>query len=177
MVEENRDSADVVRPDGQSSQAPSHPSVRYEESDASLHWVLAVTGAAIVMGAIIFYVVFRLFVGYDEREAAVKASEYPLAAESSGRLPPEPRLEQIDRLAGAESGNSPAKSNEAVLRSYGPTSREGYVHIPIDRALELLDNKLPVREQQPSDEQAKRQNGLVDGGEPNSGRMFRGKTK
>ena len=61
-----------------------------------------------------------------------------------------------------------------TLYSYGPTHDEDYVHVPIDEAMKQLANKLPVREA-PSAEQARREGGLVDAGESNSGRMFRKK--
>ncbi len=65
--------------------------------------------------------------------------------------------------------------DESELHNYGPAERSGYVHIPIERAMQLIPEKLPVRKDQPSDDQLRRQNGLVDDGEPNSGRMFREK--
>ena len=98
----------------------------------------------------------------------------PAASQPSTALPAEPRLEQIDRQEGMESANAYEieASKLATLNSYGPTGEEGFVHIPIGRALELLEGKLPARKE-PSAEQRKRQNGLVDGGGPNSGRLFR----
>ena len=84
-------------------------------------------------------------------------------------------MEQINRMEKIEKGNVYLReeTKEAKLANYGPVG-DGYVHIPIDRAMDLLADKLAARPEQPSEEQAKRQNGLVDAGEPNSGRMFRG---
>ncbi len=64
-------------------------------------------------------------------------------------------------------------SREEILNSYGPTTEEGFVHIPIERAMKMLENKLPARAEPPAD-QTRRSDGLVDSGEPNSGGIFRG---
>ena len=91
-------------------------------------------------------------------------------------LPPEPRLEQINRLEKDKVSNTFAreKEKEDFLHSYGQTPEKGYVHVPIERAMDLLAGKLPARKEQPKDKQSLRENGLLDGGAPNSGQMFRG---
>jgi hypothetical protein len=83
-------------------------------------------------------------------------------------------LEQLDRVAGLERSNVHVReeSKEAILRSLGPTADEGFVHVPIERAMALLADKMPVRPATPADQQ-RREGGLVDGGEPNSGRAFK----
>lgn len=52
----------------------------------------------------------------------------------------------------------------------------GFIRIPISRALALLANKLPARPEPPAS-QRRRENGLVDAGASNSGRMFREKPR
>jgi hypothetical protein len=64
-------------------------------------------------------------------------------------------------------------AREDLLNRYGTTREEGFVHIPVGRAMTLLENKLPARKEPPAG-QRRRGDGLVDGGEPNSGRLFRG---
>ena len=61
----------------------------------------------------------------------------------------------------------------AVRRAvrYGRAEEDGFVDIPIERAMKLLANKLPARATE--DDRASRAGGLVDGGEPNSGRLFK----
>jgi hypothetical protein len=170
MVEANR-------PDDHSDGQLVHPSVRHEPSDASYRWVLGILIAAAVLGVIIHVVVLRFFFNYRAYEDAVKRSDYPLAPAPSTGLPPEPRLEQLNRLADVDPSNVYLRqeAREEILNSYGPTREEGYIHIPIDRAMTLLEDRLPVRKEQPADDQASRANGLVNAGESNSGRMLRGK--
>ncbi|HZT81604.1 MAG TPA: hypothetical protein VFA26_15365 [Gemmataceae bacterium] len=156
---------------------PFHPSVRYERADVKFRWVVGILVVSLVLAVIIHYVVWRFFVGYRDYQAEVKASTYPLAAAQSDTLPAEPRLEQINRLAGVERPNVYVReeAKEKILHSYGKAEGAGYVHIPIDRAMDLLARQELGPKAQPSEGQAKRENGLIYGGEPNSGRKFRGK--
>ncbi len=152
-----------------------HPSVRSEHSDARFGWIFGLLLAAMFLAFVVHTAVWRFFLNYRSSEAAIKASRYPLAPTAVAPLPANPRLEQINRLAENERGNVYLRevSKDIALQNYGDAGN-GYVHIPIDRAMDYLADKLPVRAQQPSAEQARRQNGLVDAGESNSGRMFRG---
>jgi len=176
MDEQNRnpDASGVAPP---APAVPEHPSVRYETRDASFRWIIGLIVGAMIFAAVAHYAVLRFFRSYDAYQATIKASHYPMAGAPSTRLPPEPRLEQLDRLAGVESGNVALRqeAKESVLHSYGSVS-DGFVHIPIDRAMDLLADKLPARAEGPGEDQAKRQNGLVNDGESNSGRLLRGKT-
>jgi hypothetical protein len=177
MVEENRNTSDDQRA-GRPGE-PLHPSVQFEHSDVRFDWILGVVVAAVILGAIILTGVFRFFVDYSGRQSAIKSSGFPLAERAeSAPLPAQPRLEQINRLADSESSNvyQREKAKESVLESYGKMPEEGYIHIPIGRAMELLEKKLPARTEPRTEEQEKRENGLVNGGAANSGRMLRGKT-
>ncbi len=176
MVDENRNPEPLVPPP-LTPGLPVHPTVQYEPSDASFRWIVGLILGALIFGAVVHFAVQRFFRSYEAYQAEIKASRYPLAAGPGLRKPPEPRLEQVDRMAGIESGNVALRyeAKESVLKSYGPAG-EGYVHIPIDRAIDMLADKLPARANGPGEEQAKRQNGLVDDGESNSGRLLRGGT-
>src|SRR5262245_17607955 len=116
-------SAPRDHPDGQLE----HPSVRHEPSDASFRWVLGLLVTAAVVGIIIHVVVLKFFFNYRAHEDAIKRSDYPLAPAPSTRLPPEPRLEQLNRLANVEQSNVYLlqEAREEVLHSYGPTPEEG----------------------------------------------------
>jgi hypothetical protein len=153
-----------------------HSDVRYDRSDASFWWVFGVVLAGAIALGVFTYVIHRFFHDYAAYQAEIKKSPYTLAPEPATSLPPEPRLEQLNRLDEVRRSDVYIReeSREKILASYGPAG-SGYVHIPIDRAMDRLAGKLPVREQHPSEEQARRQNGLVDAGASNSGRMFRGK--
>jgi hypothetical protein len=187
-----------------------HPGVRHEPTDASLHWVAGTVVVASVLGLIIQFVVLGLFRGFNEEFAEERKSRFPLAPRPAQSLPPEPRLEQLDRLTGDQRANLYLRQKEKldILNSYGPADDKGFVHIPIERAMRLLANKLPARDESlalggvaastvvgllgcpgaasltaagalfPGSDRALqdslgwRQNGLVNGGESNSGRLF-----
>ncbi len=153
-----------------------HPEVRYDTSDASFRWVFAVVVGGVVVLGIMHVVIHSFYHSYGDYQDEIKKSRFPLAPGPATALPPEPRLEQLNRLQQVQRSNVYIReeSREKILSSYGP-DEAGYIHIPIDRAMDQLAGKLPVREQQPSEDQARRQNGLVDDGESNSGRIFRGK--
>jgi hypothetical protein len=166
MVEEIR------HPDGRIE----HPSVRYERTDADLRPILMLLIGAIVFAAASSVVLLVFFHEYRNYQNDIKKSPYPLAPTPSTSLPPQPRLEQVDRVTGYENPDAYEKqaSSEKVLSSYGPTGEAGFVHIPIGQAMKLVEKELAARKQQPA-EQRRRDGGLVDAGEPNSGRLFREK--
>jgi hypothetical protein len=154
---------------------PENPSVRYEPTDASFRWIMGIVLAAILLAALMHVAITGFFRWSKANQDSVKASRFPLAAKPSTIVPPEPRLEQLNRLQGLGSHPDAMAVNEADLHQFGPTDRPGYVHIPIERAIELIPEKLPVRKDQPPDDQLRHQNGLVGDGESNSGRLFREK--
>lgn len=157
-----------------------HPSVRYERSDASFRWIFIIILGTMVFAAIVQSIVLAFFYHYRDYQAEIKKSPYPLAPTPSTTLPREPRLEQVDRLAGIETPN--VYQREAsyldILNHYGPTHEEGFIHVPIDRAMQYLieEKKLPARPPL-SPEQARHSEGLINSGESNSGRVFRGGRK
>jgi hypothetical protein len=116
--------------------------------------------------------VYWFFLGYEGYEKRAKPTEFPLSGARSN-YPPEPRLEQVDRQQEVEnlSVYRRREKQEDLLNSYGTTDEPGYFHIPIGRAMKLLENKLPVRKdkRRPNWREA----GLVGEGASNSGRMFR----
>jgi hypothetical protein len=151
-----------------------HPEIRTEASDVSFTGVAIVLGTLVVLAVIMLVVLWGFFVKQQQHESAVKRSPFPLAAQPSNTLPPEPRLEPLDRTSGVESSNVYLRleqKEEALIR-YGPTHEEGYVHIPVGRAMDLLAGKLPARAA-PAGEAERKAGGLTDSGESNSGRMYR----
>jgi hypothetical protein len=150
-----------------------HPGVQYEHHDASFRGVVFVLVGLMCLASFHFYMVLWFYHSYSRYQAGIKKSPFPLAAGPSQELPREPHLEQLDRLEESQRSNVYAReaSKEQVLQSYGRTAEKGFVHIPIDRAMELLADKLPARKGQPGTQS--KANGLVDSGASNSGRMFR----
>jgi hypothetical protein len=151
-----------------------HPSVRYEKTDAGRLGVLLVLGASVGLAAVTYLGVWGFYTRYRDHLAVERRSPYPLATTPANVLPPEPRLEQLDRLSGVGTELARRQARERLLRSYGTTADKGYVHIPIERAMALVAGKLPVRAEAVDHG---RDQGLVAAGEPNSGRMFRKETR
>ncbi len=159
---------------------PTHPSVRHESSAVRFRYALWTAAVALAVAASVLLGVWRLFNDLEDRVETMNVSEFPLAAGRGPGLPVQPRLEQIERVAGLRP-NIPAAEQPPVestslprdLERLQPTSEAGYVQIPIDRAIELVVPRLKVRPP-PAAEGAAKDRGLVDGGESNSGRMLRG---
>ncbi len=153
-----------------------HPDVRYERSDAAFRPILYILLGALAFGVVVQLGMSVWFHYLRDYQAEIKKSPFPLAPGPSNALPRDPRLEQVDRLAGIETPNvfERETANLRTLNSYGPTEDKGFVHIPIERAMQLiLERQMLPSRPAPSAEQNRRSGGLVDSGEPNSGRMFR----
>ena len=160
---------EIRHPDGRIE----HPSVRSEPHVLPLGRIMATIVAVMVTGGILFYFVWIFFVARENQQLAVKASNYPLATAPRMQLPAQPRLVPLDRLTGNESANVYDRelAYENKLNSYGPTDEAGFVHIPIAEAIKMIVPKLPVRSSAaPLD--SYKGDGLLDGGEPNSGRVY-----
>ncbi len=161
------------RPDG----SLEHPEVRYEGSDANFRWIFTILLGAVAVGLVIMGVVWFFFYQFRDYQAQIKQSPFPLATGPSTAVPLPPRLEQIDRMAGVESPNVFERESAKleVLDSYGATAEEGFIHIPIERAIQvLLENKTLKSRPEPPADQLRRSSGLLDAGEPNAGRLFNG---
>jgi hypothetical protein len=150
-----------------------HPSVSYEPRDAPFRWILVVAIGFLCLLAGLFAAIHAYFRADMTHLSVRRQSDFPLAEHPSTALPVGPRLEQIDRIAGISRPNVFLRqlAKEAQLSRYGRTEEKGFVHIPIGRAMQLLAGHLPVRANRSS---GGKDNGLVDFGASNSGRMFRG---
>jgi hypothetical protein len=136
--------------------------------------VLLVTVVSSCVGIAVFFLVRSLYWATlesrsDGQPAASTATEKP-----TSQLPPEPRLELLDRLHKVPTSNVAKweQGEEKSLETYGSSDEKGYVHIPLERAMQMLAGHLPARKD--ADCPKFRDKGLVDAGESNSGRMFRG---
>jgi hypothetical protein len=149
-----------------------NPSIKFEHRDVPFRPVLiiAIVGAGI--GAAIFALVYAFFRADTDRLAYRRESEFPLAEHPSNALPAKPVLEQVERLEGkpGEDVYQRLLAQEAQLETYGETNDKGFVHIPIRQAMGSLADHLPFRKEQAA---SSKDNGLVDSGASNSGRMFR----
>lgn len=147
--------------------------VRYEPRDVRFGWIVALIALACIIASAHYYAVLK-FYGWQERAwQSQRSSPYPLVSQPSSQLPRQPRLEQIDRLENIwkEDVYLRQAAQEAALAHYGPAEEKGFVRIPIQRAIEAVAGKLPVKPASLPPQAG----GLLDGGEPNSGRCYREK--
>jgi hypothetical protein len=151
--------------------APSeHASVRYEHADIRLGCLLAVIAFGVLTVAITIFAIGKLYWFEAGAQEAEKRSAYPLVTSPTAALPPQPRLEELNRMADVDDDER-LKGQLEALRSGGPAEEKGFVHVPIEKAIQAVAGNLPVRKHAagfPADD-----SGLVDSGESNSGRMFR----
>jgi hypothetical protein len=175
---------EITHPDGRIEQ----PQVKYEKTDASFGAIVAIILGALVFAAFVHYVILLFFFDIHKHEAQRKESSHPQAPTAEQlfkTLPRQPVLEEVDRRAGIQSNDNYKRQVKRELRldSYGTTEEQGFVHIPIDRAIELMGQEgqrlksrpppTSAEEKKRYEEQRRRSGGLVDYGESNSGRMFR----
>jgi hypothetical protein len=169
--------ADDAARNSPSEEPSARHEVQYERTDVSFRGILigAVVGCVVAAG--MFLVVRVFFWTALDSVAAGQGGpssdlERPLDA-----LPPEPRLEQLDRSARTSASNVATWETGQMkrLERYGPADEKGFLRIPLQRAMALAPGQLPIRKQdrQPKPGSTVKDRGLVDGGESNSGRMFR----
>jgi hypothetical protein len=153
---------------------PEHPEVRFEPRDIPFWSILIVAVVSCAIGAGLLVGVRALYWQVVATRRPTGTVTFPSLHSPSADLPPEPRLEQIDRLAKTPASNVSKweKGEEKQLETYGPADEKGFVHIPLERAMDLLAGHLPARKT--SAEPKFPDRGLVDDGASNSGRMFRG---
>ena len=180
-----------------------HTAARYERRDIRLRWLMVVVVGVCCYAVVHYYGVWRFLWFQEHAQAEAKKSHYPQASapstafppDHSGRapgtpgrgrreaytgvppsapLPPEPRLEQLDRMTPEESAivNKQLAAKEKALHSYGSAAEKGFVQVPIEQAMKAVAGSLPVAMDSSRGEAAKG-NGLLEAGESNSGRMFR----
>jgi hypothetical protein len=149
-----------------------NPSIKFEHRDVPFRPILIIAILGVGLGAAIFALVYAFFRADTDRLAYRRESEFPLAEHPSNALPAKPVLEQVERLEGkpGEDVYQRLLAQEAQLETYGETKEEGFVHIPIREAMISVAGHLPVRKEHPA---PSKDNGLVDSGASNSGRMFR----
>jgi|ERR1051326_3817147 hypothetical protein len=169
----------MVEPLQQSDGQLKHPDVQFERSDASFRGIAIIIAVVIVVGVAIHLIVMHFLLNNSARDAQAKRSPYSLAPGAAHGLPREPRLEQIDRLEGASNIYERETRNLATLNSYGSTADDGYVRVPIERAMQaLIDSKsLKSRSKLPPPDAQRRAGGLLDAGAPNAGRVFKETSK
>jgi hypothetical protein len=120
------------------------PGAQYEHTDANV-WVIVKFGIWLVASALVIHIGLGFMFSMLKTQASQsQPNEYPLAANTEPRLPAEPRLQQFPRNEIYEF----RKGEEQELHSYGWQNKDaGTVHIPIERAMQLVVQRgLPVAE-------------------------------
>jgi len=121
-----------------------HGEIRTEHKDVNVRAVLYVGAGLIVVGIISYIASYLTFQALQRGEGRATRSE------QRQRLPPEPRLEQVDRMKTWGEPTPPLYAEEEQrLDSYGWVNKEKQiVHIPIERAMKLLveEKRLRARE-------------------------------
>jgi hypothetical protein len=158
---------------GSEPSPPVRRGIRFEERDVRFRWVLIVAVVSSVIGGAIFVLVRGFYqVALESRPEG----QTPFASRETptSQLPPEPRLELLDRREKTPASNVAKweRGEEKSLETYGPSDEKGFVRIPLQRAMQIVAGHLPARKD--VDRPKYKDRGLVDGGESNSGRMFRG---
>lgn len=118
-----------------------------EPKDIPLRPLVVFTVLFVVVTAAVLVLLWWLTAYYEGREARRNLSLFPLAVEERGRLPPPPIIEGFDptHVVGLQQPVLAERSDPAKqrLQSYGWVDRQaGRVHIPINRAMELLEEQL-----------------------------------
>lgn len=167
--EEELPPEEIHQPEGQVE----HPRIHHERSDLSARLVYALLVAATCIAVVHYYLVWQMYWYKAAWQEEQKRPPYPASPLPAERLPAEPRLEQLDRLAGVEvaDGYKRLVAKEWLLHRYGRGEERGFVHIPIEQAMQIVAGQLPVHAARPPN---LHDQGLVDWGDPNSGRLFRG---
>jgi hypothetical protein len=142
--------------------------VSYERKDIRLRAFLIFLAGAACTVALLAFGIWQFYWAEESSQKAAKGSTEALAPV----MPPDPRLEQLDKLAGAEFANIDERlaAQEKTLNSTGPTTEKGFIHIPIQQAIDAVADKLPVREQLPSPAANK-------GGASKTGRPIQGESQ
>lgn len=160
-----------------SSQSPEHVEIKYEKADVHFGWILALVIAGCCVAATHYFVIWEYFKWQKSTQATKNESLFVPSNEPVTQLPKPPILEPLAQMAKDESVDTFKRlvAKEKTLNSQGPTSEKGFIHIPIQQAIKEIEGKLPVRNE--NQKQVFKDSGLVDSGESNSGRMFRGESK
>ncbi len=113
----------------------------YETTDIHVGGILAFAGGLVILALVLHGVLTWMFHSFAAREEQLKQQVSPLAAEEQrGQVPPEPRLEGLESL-----GESPEPARE-TRHGYAWVDRKaGVVRIPIEKAMNILANRLPSR--------------------------------
>jgi hypothetical protein len=142
-----------------------HATHGHEQTDVSAWAILLFIAGLALLVVVASGGIWVLFTNFAVRQAEVDRSRFPLAAAEhkrpfEDRLPPAPRLEGLDPNTSTHSGvygwpslgPSEKEKAQAELDRYAwVDAKAGVAQIPIERAIDMLAGKLPVRKEKPAD--------------------------
>jgi hypothetical protein len=145
----------------------------YEPGGISFFVVAAALAIIFAVFVAVWFIDWGLISYWTEPgERSHQADSYTTPQE---KLPPEPRLDPLNAEAGSTGADVYARQAafEEILTHYGPTENENFVRVPISVAMKQMAQDTRSDAAEEGDKQ--HNYGLIDGGEPNSGRLFQGK--
>jgi hypothetical protein len=116
----------------------------HESTDVNIRAIFGFGLTLLLVGVLIHFAVWLLFLFFAARSAQRATPEYPLAAGQQQRLPPEPRLQTNPR----QDLRDLRALEDDILTKYGWVDQNaGVVRIPIDQAMKLtVQRGLPARQ-------------------------------
>jgi len=113
----------------------------HETKDVNSNAVFGLAGLAIVLGIAIGLGVWFVFQDLRERQSRRLSAPFPVAVRQPGMvLPPQPRLEGIERMKGP-GGESRPQELQPLNNYEWVDRRAGVVRIPMDRAMAIIVEK------------------------------------
>jgi len=145
-----------------------HPEVQFEAAGVRLPQILAILAGISILFLMVLFATWRHFrPPAPPNEQQLESYDFP-----AEHLPQRPHLESLDDAYGARGTRFVVKEHslEQRLHSYGTTHENGFVHVPIERAMSAVVENLPVKAV--PREEAEKSFGLLGGGGTSSGRIY-----
>jgi hypothetical protein len=126
----------------------------HEASDVSTRPIIVFTGGFILFTAAVFVSLWWYTNYLAAREARAKVGRFPLAASEHNRLPPAPVIEGFD--PNHQVGRLVPKVTETPdpaggpRDGYGKDPKTGKYRVPVQRAMELLEQRLASKSDRPA---------------------------
>ena len=145
-----------------------HSEVEFETAGIRLPQILAILAGIGILFLVVLIATWRYFRPASPPDDQ-QLESYDFPAE---HLPRRPHLESLDDAYGARRVRAQGKerSLEQRLHTFGTTSENGFVHVPIERAMTAVIEKLSVKPV--PREEVEKSFGLPGGGGTSSGRIF-----
>lgn len=143
-----------------------HAQSRREATDIRFGPILGVVSALGICLVLAAFAVERLLQWREQVRGPAAARPKP------ARLPAEPRLEPLESESDAErSFTQREEARRERLTTLGAAEEDGFVHVPIDRAMQRLASDL--KDKSPPTSAGDKSRGLLHAGEANSGRVMK----